>query len=117
MKLVYVLLLSVISVTSYAVELLINNGISSHSVNYASQSLPANINHLGYFTEFQLSLKNDLTSTGQLTRLHDSYNAGYGARQTLRPVEWSLTIEPRSPTAREIELNWTLAAVELVYLF
>jgi hypothetical protein len=117
MKLVYVLLLSVISVTSYAIESLSEFGISSHSANYANQSLPANINHLGYFTEFQLTLKNDLILTGQLTRLHDSYNAGYGARQILRPVEWSLTTESRSSTAREIELNWTLAAVELVYRF
>ncbi|MFT6804876.1 MAG: hypothetical protein ACJAWT_000272 [Glaciecola sp.] len=108
MKLVYVLMLSVISATSYAVESLNDIDISSHYMSYDNQSLPSNINHFGYFTEFKLTLKNDLILTGQLTRLHDSYNDGYGARQIVRPVEWSLTTESRSLTAREIGLNWTV---------
>ncbi|MFQ3206520.1 MAG: hypothetical protein ACI9IT_000658 [Glaciecola sp.] len=105
MKPVYVLMLSVISATSCAVESISDIDILSY---YDNQYLPANISHFGYFTEFQLTLKNDLTLTGQLTRLHDSYDDGYGARQILRPLEWSLTTESRTSTAREIGLNWTV---------
>nr|WP_297347118.1 hypothetical protein [uncultured Glaciecola sp.] len=101
-------MLSVISATSGAVESISDMDISSYYANYENQYLPANISHLGYFTEFQLTLKTDLTLTGQLTRLHDSYDDGYGARQILRPVEWSLTTESRTSTAREIGLNWTV---------
>jgi hypothetical protein len=61
-----------------------------------------------YFTEFQLTLKNHLTITGQWTRLHDSYIDGYDTNRLLRPVEWSLVTESRSSTAREVGLNWTI---------
>ena len=82
--------------------------IFNHYSSISNQSGLANDSHFGYFTEFQLTLKSDLSLTGQWTRLHDSYNHGYTASQILRPVEWSLATESRTSTAREIGLNWAV---------
>lgn len=78
-----------------------------YSTTSAQALLSSGINY-GFFTEFQLTLKNDLVLTGQWTRLHDSYNDGYETSGTLRPVEWSLATESRTSTARELGLNWTV---------
>lgn len=80
----------------------------NHYSTTSTQALNSSGINYGFFTEFQLTLKNDLVLTGQWTRLHDSYNDGYEASGTLRPVEWSLATESRTSTARELGLNWTV---------
>lgn len=80
----------------------------NHYSTTNTQTLVSSGINYGFFTEFQLTLKNDLVLTGQWTRLHDSYNDGYETSGTLRPVEWSLATESRASTARELGLNWTV---------
>lgn len=80
----------------------------NHYSTTSTQALVSSGINYSFFTEFQLTLKNDLVLTGQWTRLHDSYNDGYETSRTLRPVEWSLATESRTSTARELGLNWTI---------
>ena|GEM_PF-2405394 len=80
----------------------------NHYSTTSKPPLTANASNYGFYTEFQLPLKNDLVLMGQWTRLHDSYNDGFESSRTLRPVEWSLATESRTSTARELGLNWTV---------
>lgn len=80
----------------------------NHYSTTSTQALVSSGINYSFFTEFQLTLKNDLVLTGQWMRLHDSYNDGYETSRTLRPVEWSLATESRTSTARELGLNWTI---------
>ncbi|GAC29251.1 hypothetical protein [Brumicola pallidula] len=107
-KLGCLLPLFLISTASCAVDSLSDIDTASYYSNSGNQSSLVNSRTGGYFTEFQLTLKNDLKLTGQWTHLHDPYNDGYDASEMLRPVGWSLANESRTSSARELGINWTV---------
>ncbi len=73
-----------------------------------SQSVGLDSGSVGFFTEFQFVIRQDLFLTGNWTRLHQSYNDSYDSNRILRPVEWSLITESRASTAKTVGLNWNI---------